>query len=60
MYLQKLNKKDKYQIINDLENINISSTMIRNKIKNKDYSYLNNVIDEEVLLYIKQRNLYQE
>ena len=59
-YLNKLNKNDKYQIINDLENINISSTMIRDKIKNNDYKNLNNYIDEEVLLYIKQRNLYQE
>ena len=59
-YLKNLNKNNKYQIIDDLENINISSIMIRDRIKNKDHSYLNNVIDEAVLSYIKQRNLYQE
>ena len=59
-YLEKLNKKDKYQIINDLESINISSTMIRNKVKNNDYSNLNKYIDEDILSYIKSINLYQK
>ena len=59
-YLEKLNKKEKYQIINDLESINISSTLIRNKIKNNDYSNLNKYIDEDILSYIKNINLYQK
>lgn len=58
-YLDKLNKKDKYQIVDDLENINISSTMIRNYIKLENYSDLINYIDEEVLSYIKNKKLYQ-
>lgn len=57
-YLDKLNKFDKYQIINDLPIINISSTMIREHIKNKDYSGLEEYMDKEVIDYIKKNELY--
>lgn len=57
-YLDKLNKKDKYTIINDLPNIDISSTMIRNKIKNKDYDLIK-YIDNDVYEYIKLKKLYE-
>jgi len=56
-YLEKLNKKDKYIIVNDLPNIDISSTMIRNKLNNKDYD-LSSYIDDYILNYIKENNLY--
>lgn len=58
-YLDKLNKKDKYIIVNDLPNIDISSTMIRNKIKNKDYNNLSMYLDKEVYNYIKENKLYE-
>ena len=54
-YLDKLNKKDKYKIIN-IKNIDISSTYIRENINNKNK--LKNIIDEQVLEYIKKENLY--
>ena len=56
-YLEKLNKKDKYVIVNDLPNIDISSTMIRNKLNKKDYD-LFMYMDDCVLNYIKEKGLY--
>ena len=56
-YLERLNKKDKYIIVNDLPNIDISSTMIRNKIKNNENN-LNEYLDKEVYEYIKEKRLY--
>ena len=58
-YLEMLNKKDKYIIVNDLPDIHISSTQIRNKLKNneKDISIY---IDDCVLNYILENNLYGE
>ena len=53
-YLDKLNKKDKYKII-DIKNIDISSTYIRNKLNNKT---ITKYIDKEILEYIKKENLY--
>ncbi len=59
-YLDKLNKKDKYVITHDLPLINISSTMVRNAIKNNQYDGLENLLDERVLKYIQVNNLYKE
>lgn len=56
-YLEKLNKKDKYIIVNDLPSIDISSTIIRNKLNNKDYD-LSMYIDDYILNYIMENNLY--
>ena len=53
-HLNKLNKKDKYKIIK-IENIDISSTYIR---ENLDYKNILNIIDKQVLEYIKKENLY--
>lgn len=53
-YLDKLNKKDKYKII-DIKNIDISSTYIRKSLNNKT---ITKYIDKEVLEYIKKENLY--
>lgn len=58
-YLEKLNKKDKYIIVNDLPNIDISSTMIRNKIKDSDIKNILELIDKEVYEYIESNNLYR-
>ena len=53
--LNKLNKKDKYKII-DIKNIDISSTYIRNNINNE--KLIKNIIDKQVLEYIKKEKLY--
>ena len=57
-YLEQLDKKDKYVIVNDLPNIDISSTMIRNKLNNKDFD-LSMYIDDYILNYIRANNLYE-
>ena len=56
-YLKKLGKNTKYKITTDLENINISSTDIRNRLKNNEDNIQN--IDSEVFSYIKEHNLYK-
>lgn len=53
-HLDKLNKKDNYKIVN-IENIDISSTYIRENLNNKD---ILNIIDKQVLEYIKKEKLY--
>ena len=55
-YLNCLNKKDGYVIIDDLD-IDISSTYVRECFKNKDYKDIDKYIDENVYLYIKKNNL---
>lgn len=57
--LDNLNKKDKYIIVNDLPNINISSTMIRNSIRDNNYKSLLDYLDKEVYEYIKENKLYE-
>lgn len=57
-YLNYLDKKDKYIIVNDLPNIDISSTIIRSKIKNKQGDLIK-YIDNDVYEYIKLKKLYE-
>lgn len=59
-YLNKLSKSDKYIITDNLPLINISSTMVRAAIKNGEFCKLNNMLDERVLKYILENNLYVE
>ena len=58
-YLYKLNKKDKYIIVNDLPNIDISSTMIRNKIKDSNIKNILELIDKDIYEYIENNKLYR-
>lgn len=57
-YLNQLNKKTNYIVVDDLPNIDISSTMIREKLKEKDYDNILNLIDKKVFEYIEKNNLY--
>jgi len=57
-YLNHLNKKTNYIVVDDLPNIDISSTMIRKKLKEKDYDNILNLIDKKVFEYIEKNNLY--
>lgn len=54
-YLNKLNKKDKFKIVN-IKNIDISSTFIRENINNE--KLIKDIIDKQVLDYIKKENIY--
>ena len=58
-YLNNLNKINNYVVVNDLPNIDISSTMIRKKLEEKDYDTVLNLIDKRVFEYIKQNSLYE-
>lgn len=58
-YLDRLGKKDKYTVIDNLEDMDISSTMVRNLIKANKIEDTNKLIDKPVLEYIKKNNLYK-
>jgi nicotinate-nucleotide adenylyltransferase len=57
-YLNKLEKTEKYIIVEDLDNINISSTLVRDNIN--DLSLLKKYLDIKVIDYIEKNNLYRE
>ena len=47
-----------YTLVDDLEEINVSSTMIRRLINEENHAELKYYVDEEVLEYIKENKLY--
>lgn len=57
-YLNKHNIKNSI-IVNDLPEIDISSTMIRDLITENKYNELTNFIDEVIINYIQTKNLYK-
>jgi len=57
-YLNILEKSEKYLIIDELGNIDISSTAIRDLIKKNDFSILEELVDKKIIEYITQHNLY--
>ena len=57
-YLKKLDKNDKYLILDDLDEINISSTKIRELIKSNYLENIKQFIDQEILEYIIENKLY--
>lgn len=57
-YLNKHNIKNSI-IVNDLPEIDISSTMIRDLITENKYNELTNFIDEVIINYIQNKNLYK-
>ena len=57
-YLEKHNIK-KYTIVNDLPKLDVSSTLVRNLIKEDKYEELNKYLDEDVIEYIKEKKLYK-
>lgn len=56
-YLKALNKTDKVIVIDQVDNIDISSTKIRQNINN--HEVLKTMLDKEVLDYIIKNNLYK-
>ena len=55
-YLTKFNK-DKFIIVN-MKPVDVSSTFIRERIKENDYESLKGIVDTRILDYIKNNNLY--
>lgn len=58
-YYLKKHKIKNYTIVDDLPLLDISSTMIRNLIKEKKHSNLLDFVDEKVLDYIQKNFLYK-
>ena len=56
-YLDRLDKKDGYVIVDDLD-IDISSTYVRDCFKNNNYKDIDKYIDKNVRNYIEKNNLY--
>ena len=59
-YLKQLNKKAGFIITDDLENIDISSTQIREYIKTKNWGAMQEIVDKCVFEYIIENKLYME
>lgn len=57
-YVNRFKEKDKFIIISDYPPIDISSTYIRDMIKERKYENVKNYINESVLKYIIENNLY--
>lgn len=56
-YIDTYEEKDSFIVVDGLEEMNISSTVIRNKIINNED--ISNLVDERVSKYIKKNNLYK-
>ena len=59
-YLEQLNKQEGFIITDDLENIDISSTQIREYIKTKNWGDMQEIVDKCVFEYIIENKLYMD
>ena len=57
-YLKKLGKNNNYIIVKELDEMNISSTMIRDNIENTDF--IKQYLDDEIIDYIVKKRLYRK
>ena len=57
-YLVKFNKKNHFILVSKFEEVDISSTKIRELVKNKEYNQVNEMIDSRVLEYIIDNRLH--
>jgi len=58
-YLRKFGKRDKYIFVEGLEEMDVSSTEIRNLVKENNYKDIEKLIDIKVLDYITENKLYK-
>lgn len=58
-YIEEFNNKDNFIVINDLKTIDISSTKIRELVKDDKKKELKKLLDINVVNYIYQNNLYR-
>lgn len=58
-YIDKFSNKDNFVLCNDFKEFDVSSTEIRNLIKEDKYSLLEKYLDKEVIKYIIDNNLYK-
>lgn len=57
-YINNFDQKDNFILVNNFEEMNVSSSIIRDKINKKDYVELNRYLDKDILDYIKNNGLY--
>lgn len=58
-FLDKFEKKESFIFVDMKNSLEVSSTLIRNKIKNNDTLDLDKYLDSPILDYILQNNLYK-
>lgn len=57
-HIKKFNKDDSFVLVKDFPQIDISSTLIREKIKKADFEGIEECLDNEVIQYIVNNKLY--
>lgn len=58
-YINKFKQKHNFVVVEGFNEIAISSTLIREKLRNKEYKYLTKYIDKEILNYIINNKIYE-
>lgn len=59
IYINKFKQKDNFVIVDNFKEIDMSSTLIREKISKKEYKGLEDYLDNDILNYVIENNLYQ-
>lgn len=59
-YIKNFKQKDNFIVVDEFKEIDVSSTLIREKIRNKEYQHLKNYIDKDILNYIIENKIYEE
>lgn len=57
-YINEYSEKNKFIVVSDFKKRDVSSTMIRDKLINKKYSELNKYMNNKIIEYIINNNLY--
>lgn len=57
-YINEYSEKNKFIIVSDFKKRDVSSTMIRDKLINKKYHELNKYMNNKIIQYIINNNLY--
>lgn len=59
-HIKKFNKDESFVLVNDFPQMDISSTKIREKIKNSDFDGIDEYLNKEVVKYIVEKQLYSK
>lgn len=59
IYINNFKEKDNFITVDNFKEIDISSTLIRNKLNKKEYEELTKYLDKDILTYIIENKLYE-
>ena len=59
IYINKFKQKDNFVIVDNFKEIDVSSTLIRDKISKKEYKNLEEYLDKNIRDYIIENKLYE-